>query len=62
MMNSIYHQTYMAGYSSWNMPRWVRRFIAGRQFHRAWFLGFNGYFEQDGIAYGLSNPYYKRER
>lgn len=56
-MRELYHRIYMAGYGRWFMPRRMRRVIAGSKIHRAWFLGFNGYFEEEGISYGLSNPY-----
>lgn len=56
-MNAIHMRLYLAGYGGWEMPRSIRRLIARTEFHRAWFLGFNGFFEQDGISYGLVNPY-----
>jgi hypothetical protein len=56
-MKILYHRIYLAGHRRWVMPRWLRRFIARSNIHRAWFLGFNGYFEEGGISYSLSNPY-----
>ena len=55
--NSIYHRIYIEGYHGRVMPRSIRKIIAGTQIHRAWFLGYNHYFEEDGIAYGLARPY-----
>ncbi|ABI93379.1 hypothetical protein RD1_A0080 (plasmid) [Roseobacter denitrificans OCh 114] len=31
--------------------------MGGTELHRARFLGFHGFFEQDGIRYGLAHPY-----
>ncbi len=56
-MNFIYHRLYLAGHHGWIMPKKFKRMIAGSEFHRAWFLGRAGFFEQDGIKYGLANPY-----
>lgn len=56
-MNFIYHRFYLAGHQGWKMPKMFTRLIAGSEFHRAWFLGRAGFFEQDGIKYGLANPY-----
>jgi hypothetical protein len=57
MINAIYQRIYLAGYGGFALPRLLRRILAKTQIHRAWFLGFNGYFEQDGTKYGLSNQY-----
>ncbi len=54
---SIYLRVYVEGWGGWIMPRSIRKLIAGSQIHRAWFLGYNGYFEEDGVAYGLARPY-----
>ncbi|WP_458792658.1 hypothetical protein [Yoonia sp. MH D7] len=56
-MNFIYHRVYLAGPHGWIMPKKFKRVIAGSEFHRAWFLGRAGFFEQDGIKYGLASPY-----
>ena len=56
-MQSLYLRVYLVGYRGWYMPRALRRIIAGSELHRAWLLGFLGYFEEDGVRYGLANPY-----
>jgi len=55
--NAILHHVYLWGYSGHVLPRWARQAMAGTELHRAWFLGFNGFFEQDGTHYGLARPY-----
>lgn len=57
MKQAILHRVYLAGYSGQIMPRWLRRAMAGSEIHRAWFLGFNGFFIEAGVSYGLANPY-----
>lgn len=57
MSDAILHRVYLWGYSGHAVPRWVRRTVAKSGLHRAWFLGFHGFFEQDGIQYGLARPY-----
>ncbi len=57
-MTRLYHRVYLAAYGGWIMPRWQRRIIANTHFHRAWVLGFHGYFTEAGIAYGPANPYH----
>jgi hypothetical protein len=56
-MKAIYHRVYLAGYSGWHMPRFMRRQIAGTELHRAWLLGSLAYFEEGGTAFGPANPY-----
>lgn len=56
-MDRIYHRIYLAGYGGWQMPRRLRKLIAGTEAHRAWLLGFTGCFEQGGIQYGPAHPY-----
>jgi hypothetical protein len=56
-MEALYHRVYLWGYSGHQPPRWLRRALAGSQWHRAWFLGFSGFFEQDGTSFGLARPY-----
>ncbi|OWJ69589.1 hypothetical protein CDV52_15885 [Haematobacter missouriensis] len=56
-MRKIYHRIYLAGYGGWQMPRRLRKLIAGTQAHRAWLLGVTGCFEQDGVRYGPAFPY-----
>jgi len=56
-MNCIAYRFYLAGYSGWTLARPIRRLIARSQWHRAWFLGYSGYFGEGGNRYGLSNPY-----
>lgn len=57
MKNEIYFRLYLAGYDGWILPRLFRKVMAGSGPHRAWFLGYTGHFVQDGIRYGLFNPY-----
>ncbi|ATG38002.1 MAG: hypothetical protein HEP70_19955 [Rhodobiaceae bacterium] len=57
MMEAIYFRAYLSGYSGRVLPRRVRRLIAGSELHRAWLLGYMGFFEQDGIKFGPANPY-----
>lgn len=56
MKSNLLHQIYLAGYSGKIMPRWLRKMLAGSDLHRAWFLGFNGYFQENSVSYGLGNP------
>ncbi len=56
-MSRIFFLIFIAGYSGWQMPRFLRRMIARSELHRAWFLGATGFFEQDGTRFGLANPY-----
>ena len=60
-MDALYHRVYLWGYSGHQQPHWLRRALAGSQWHRAWFLGFNGFFEQDGASFGLARPYLSTE-
>ncbi len=55
--NRLLHRVYLWGYAGHALPRWTRQAIAGSELHRAWFLGFNGFFDQDGVSYGLDHPY-----
>lgn len=48
---------YLAGYSGTCPPRWLRRLLAGSDWHRAWLLGQMGFFVEDGVAYGPANTY-----
>lgn len=57
MTNALHHRIYLWGYAGNALPKWVRRALAGNGLHRAWFLGYSGFFEQDGIRYGLARPY-----
>lgn len=57
MIAALEHRLYLAGYRGWTMPRALRRLIARTGPHRAWFSGWRGCFEEDGILYGPSNPY-----
>jgi len=57
MRRAVLHRIYLAGYSGQIIPRWLRKALAKSQLHRAWFLGFKGCFEENGIRYGLANPY-----
>lgn len=51
------HRAYLAGYSGFQPPRWLRRVLAGSCWHRAWLLGRLGFFIENGAAYGPANPY-----
>lgn len=53
----ILHQAYMLGYAGQDVPRVIRRMIGGSLIHRAWILGRGGYFEENGVSYGLARPY-----
>ncbi len=57
MIRALYHRVYLAGYSGWEAPDWLRRALARTEFHRAWLSGFHGRFEQAGVSYGPANPY-----
>ncbi|GGX72445.1 hypothetical protein GCM10007385_46530 [Tateyamaria omphalii] len=57
MRDFLSHQVYLWGYCGHAAPRWARRAFAKTEAHRAWFLGFHGFFEQDGASYGLARPY-----
>ena len=47
---------YLAGYAGYRPPRLVRRLLAGSPCHRAWLLGFKGFFIEAGVAHGPANP------
>ena len=57
IQNFVLHKIYLLGLQKWFLLRSIRKLIAKSEMHRAWFLGFHGCFEQNGINYGLSNPY-----
>ncbi len=59
-MRKLHSHAYLAGYSGWSMPRLLRKLIAGSEIHRAWLLGWLGYFSQDGTAFGPALPYGSR--
>ncbi|MCY4316722.1 MAG: hypothetical protein OXC66_11505 [Roseovarius sp.] len=48
MADKILLRVYLWGYSGQTLPRWMRRFLARTSLHQAWFLGFAGFFKQDG--------------
>ena len=56
-MTRITLQLYPAGYRGWIMPRRVRRWIAGTDFHRAWLLGYLGFFSEGTTRFGPANPF-----
>lgn len=62
LMATFLQPIYLAGHGGWKMPRKLRRCIAKSEMHRAWFLGYSGFFEQDGIRYGFARPYHERLR
>lgn len=57
MIDALAHRFYLHGYQGKTLPRAVRCILARTELHRAWFSGWHGCFEQDGTAYGPSNPY-----
>lgn len=57
MYNALLQYIYMQGHIGRPCPRLIRRFFAGITLHRAWVLGSKGYFIQDGVSYGPTNPY-----
>jgi len=56
-MNGIYHRVYLAAISGWIMPARLRKLVARSELHRAWLLGYMGFFHEAGIAYGPASPY-----
>ena len=56
-MTSIDLRAYLAGHAQLALPHRLRKAIAGSELHRAWLVGFLGFFEQDGLAYGPAHPY-----
>lgn len=57
MVRRILHEIYLIGYSGRTLPRWMRRKIARTELHRAWLVGYLGWFTEDGIKYGPAKPY-----
>ncbi|WP_308917222.1 hypothetical protein [Jannaschia sp. LMIT008] len=57
MIDGLAHRFYLHGYQGKSLPKGVCRILARSVLHRAWFAGRHGCFEQDGITYGLGNPY-----
>ena len=57
LSNAFLHWVYLLGYGGWYCPRSIRRIVARTEIHRAWFLGSTGHFSQDGIRFGLAQPY-----
>lgn len=53
MLNKILHWSYILGYSRWLAPRWLRKLLAGSEFHRSWLSGYLGVFEQKGERLGV---------
>lgn len=56
-MRSVYMQVYLIGHGGKVLPRALRKLIAGTEIHRAWLIGYMGFFGEDGIRYGPANPY-----
>lgn len=56
-MSSLYLRVYLYGYDGNPMPRFLRKLIAGSEIHRAWLVGYKGFFEEDGIRFGPANRY-----
>ncbi|GGB09138.1 hypothetical protein GCM10011491_41370 [Brucella endophytica] len=56
-MSNIYMRFYLYGYQGKALSRLLRKLIAGSEVHRAWLLGYLGFFEQDGVRFGPANPY-----
>lgn len=57
MTRPLLHHVYLYGYSARPLPRWFRRAIARSEIHRAWLIGFMGFFVDGGVKYGPANPY-----
>ncbi|HQU67310.1 MAG: hypothetical protein KDA53_17875 [Hyphomonas sp.] len=57
MKITLLHRIYLAGYSGWVMPRWLRAVLAGSEVHRAWLLGSKGIFVEQRVRHGPANPY-----
>ena len=62
MFRVLYHRIYLAGYSGWEAPYWMRLMLARTELHKAWLSGFHGRFEEDGVMYGPANPYHPVEQ
>ncbi|MBM94435.1 MAG: hypothetical protein CMI09_01090 [Oceanospirillaceae bacterium] len=46
LVRRVLHRLYLVGYQGRDLPRPVRKMIARTQFHRAWFAGRLGVFEE----------------
>ncbi len=57
MINARLLNSCLCGLAGNTAPCWARRANAGTHLHRAWSLGHHGFFEKDGVRYGLANPY-----
>ena len=57
LMLCLNREAYILGYSGRLVPRLIRKLLARTGIHRAWQAGYNGCFTQDGIKYGLANPF-----
>ncbi|MBJ2153175.1 hypothetical protein [Paracoccus sp. IB05] len=55
--DNLLHRVWLAGYSSYRPPGWLRWLLARSDWHRAWLLGHLGFFVEAGVAYGPANPY-----
>lgn len=52
-------RVFLHGHTHGDLPRWFRRAFARSDIHRAWLVGHDGCFWQDGIRFGPANPYGK---
>ena len=52
-LQALYHHTYLEGYSGRWCPRWLRRWFAGTELHRAWLTGFLGIYTQGERRHGV---------
>lgn len=50
-------RVFLHGHTHGEMPRWFRRAFARSDIHRAWLVGHDGCFWQDGMRFGPANPY-----
>ena len=57
MSNVLLQRAYLHGYQRRRLPRWIRQTFARSEIHRAWLLGRDGCFVENGIQYGPANAY-----
>ncbi len=57
MKYAILHRVYLHRYQQCTLPRWFRRAFVRSAVHRAWLVGYDGCFSQDGVRFDPANPY-----
>lgn len=57
MKGTFLLRVYLIGHSGRILPRRLRKLIARSEIHRAWLLGYMGFFEQGGVSFGPAHPY-----